>query len=304
MKSKFRTLLLALSGVGFFANPAMGAISLENGSLAVAFYQTNAAGTVVQPNTFVFDLGQASIYRENTLTGGVSVSTVNGGLVSSNISAQLQSAFGANWANDTVNPVKWMVIGSINSTGGTISGDTARTSYVSRSVTTLADGSTGVGSTIPTISSTNRGNISTAATSFFAGTNGATQTVGDNADGVQIGTSSVNSIEDFVPPVTLGLWFNQGVDFTQVFGNGLITDSSNAEGALDIYRVVHNVSGADLTSGLGTGNAVNGVGQYVGTLTIDGAGNLAIGAIPEPSSTLLLGVFGTLGLLRRKRSSK
>lgn len=304
MKSKIKIGFLALSGTALLASQAMAAVSLEPGSLAVAFYQTNAAGTVVQPNTFVFDLGQSSLFRENTLAGGVSVSTINGSLASNNIGAQLQSAFGANWANDTVNPLRWMVIGLVGPSDPLTNGDPARTTYVSRDRATLADGATGVGTTIPTISSTNRGNLSSAASGFFTATTGATQITGSNLDGVQIAASGINTIEDFMPPATLGLYFNQGVDIRQTFGMGLIADSSNAEGALDIYRVLHSTAGADLTAGLNGSDAAVGAGQFIGTLTIDGAGNLAIGAIPEPSSSLLVGMLGTLGLLRRKRSSK
>ena len=302
MKSVFKPALLLLSGAAIFASPVMAAISLEAGSLAVAFYQTNAAGTVVQPNTFVFDLGQSSIFRENTING-VSISTVNGGLASNNIGAQLQTAFGANWANDTVNPVRWMVVGLVASTDPLTSGDPARTTYLSRSRSALSDGATSVGTTIPSISQTNRGNLSTALSGFFTGTNNASQTVGTNADGVQIATSAINSVEDYMPPATLGLFFGQGVDPRQTFAAGLITDSSYAEGALDIYRVLHTATGADLTSGMSAGDAAVGAGQFVGTLLIDGSGNLSVGAIPEPSSTLLLGVLGTLGLVRRKRSA-
>ncbi len=300
MKSVFKPALLLLSGAAIFASPVMAAISLEAGSLAVAFYQTNAAGTVVQPNTFVFDLGQSSIFRENTING-VSISTVNGGLASNNIGAQLTATFGSDWANSGT--VRWMVVGVVPSTAGIINGDPARTTYISRDRAALADSATGVGTTIPAISSGNRGFLSTKIGAFFSGTDGATQTVGANADGVQIATSAINSIEDFMPPTTTGLFFDQGVDPRQTLGTGLITDSTYAEGALDIYRVLHTATGADLTSGMSAGNAAVGAGQFVGTLTLDGSGNLAIGAVPEPSSTLLLGVLGTLGLVRRKRTA-
>ncbi len=303
MKSTFKNALLACTGVALFASPAKAAISLEAGSLAIAFYQTNAAGTVNGSNTFVFDLGQSSLFRENTLTGGVSVSTVNGSLASDNIGAQLVNAFGVNWANDTTNPVRWMVVGLVGSADSTTNGDPARTTYLSRSRSSLADGATGPGTTIAAISSGNRGTLSTQIGSFFTGTNNATQTTGVNTDGVQVATNQVNSIEDFMPPTTTGLYFGQGIDIRQTFGAGLITDSSNAEGALDIYRVLHSATGADPTAGLSSGNATVGAGQFIGTLTIDGTGKLAIGAVPEPSSALLLGVLGTLGLVRRKRSA-
>jgi hypothetical protein len=195
-----------------------------------------------------------------------------------------------------------MVVGTVISTDPVTNGDPARTNYISRSRAALADGSTGVGTTIPTISSTNRGVLSNNIQGFFTGTTAAVQTTGVNADGSQIGISATNSVEDFLPPTTL-TYFGIGIDPRQMFGVGLITDSSTAEGALDIYRVLHTATGADLTAGLNGSNAVVGAGQFIGTLTLDGSGNLAIGAIPEPSSTLLLGVLGSLALVRRKRSA-
>lgn len=299
MKSLLKPAILAFSGAALFASPAMAAISLGAGDLAVAFYQVNGSG-VVQPNTFVFDLGSSSLFRENTLGGSVSVSTVNSGITSSNIGSQLVSAFGANWANDST--VRWMVVGGVGASDALTGGDPARTSYISRGRASLDAYSTGPGTTIPTISSTNRGFLGNSITGFFNGTNSASQTVGANLDGVTIGTSNVNSAEDFVPPATLGLYFGQGIDPTQTFNAGLVGDN-NIEGALDIYRFLHSTTGADLTAGQSGGNAATGTGQFIGTLTIDSSGNLAIGAIPEPSTSLLLGVLGTLGLVRRKRVS-
>lgn len=278
------------------ASPAMAAISVGSGSLAVAFYQTNSSG-VVQPNTFVFDLGSAGLFRENSLTTDVSVSTVNGGIASANIGTQLAAAFGANWANDS--SVRWMVVGTVGAIDATTNGDPARTSYISRSRSSLPAYATGPGTTIPTISSTNRGVLSNNISAFYNGINGATQTTGVNANGVQIPISSVNSVDDFF---VNGTYFGQGIDPRQTLGAGLIGDN-NIEGALDIYRFLHTTDGADLTAGLSNGDAVAGAGQFIGTLTLDSDGNLAVGAIPEPSSVLVLGVLGTLGLVRRKRST-
>lgn len=297
MKSFFKPALIALSGAALFASPAMAAISLDAGNLAVVFYQTSAEG-VVGPNTFVFNLGSSSLFRENTLSNGVSVSTVNSGLSSSNIGSQLTDSFGDGWANDST--VRWMVVGTVGSTASLTNGDPARTNYLSIGRSSLTTGATGPGTTIPTITSTNRGFLNNAISGFYNGTNGATQTVGLNPSGVQIGTSAINSVEDFLPPATSGLYFGQGIDPRQTFGSGLIGDN-NIEGALDIYRILHSTTDADLTAGLSSGNASVGAGQFIGTLTIDSAGNLAIGAIPEASSTLLVGLAGVIGLTRRNR---
>lgn len=302
MKSKYKTALLGLSGVAMFAAPAMAAISLEQGTLAVAFYQTNAGGNVATGNTFVYDLGQASLYRENTLTNGVSVSTVNSSLLSNNIGAQLQSAFGANWANDST--VRWMVVGIVGPTDSLTNGDPTRTAYLSQGRSSLADGTTGPGTTVPTFSSTSLGTLTTQLSGFFTATTAASQITGANADGVQIATSAINSVEDYMPNSdgTRLTYFGTGTDPRQTLNNGQITGST-VEGALDIYRVLYTTTNADPTSGLSTGNATVRTGQFIGTLTIDGSGNLAIGAVPEPSSTLLLSLCTLLGLSRRKRTA-
>jgi hypothetical protein len=280
MKPFLKSTFFALAGAFMTATPAMANISLGPGSLTVVFYQTNAAGTVVEPNTFVFDLGRSSLFRENTSTG-VSVSSINTGLVSNNIGPQLVDAFGENWANDTNSPVRWMVVGVVGSGDATTDGDPPRTIYFSRSRSSLADAATGPSTTIPTITSGNRGTLSTQIGAFFTGTNGATQITGTNADGVKIETTAINSIEDFMPPLTTGLYFGHGIDPRQTLGDGLITSSSSAEGALDVYRVLHNATGADLTAGASTGNAVVGAGQFIGTLTIDATGNLKVVAVPS-----------------------
>jgi hypothetical protein len=296
MKSRFKLALIALSGVALFANPAMGAISLESGSLAVAFYQV--IGGVVQNNTYTFDLGQANLYRENT-GYNVSVSTVNGGLVSSNIGADLTTAFGANWAND--GSVRWMVVGGVRSTDALVGGDPARTSYLSTAVSTIP--ASGVSTTIPSLNSGFRGTLSNRLTTFFDGVSNASQTVGANAAGAIINKSANNTVEEFLPPTTLD-YFGTGISPYQTLGLGTVGNNSSVagsyEGALDIYRFLHTSSGADLSSAYSNGDATVGNGQYIGTLLLDSAGNLSI--VPEPSSALL-GLAG-LGLcLRRRRSA-
>ncbi len=295
MKPLSPTYFAAVSGAVLLATPAMGSIALSAGSLAIAFYQVNGSN-VVQPNTYVFDMGDASLYRENTQFNNIPLTTINPALGSSNIGADLTAAFGANWASDGT--VRWMVVGGIDQSSPVTNGDPARTSYLSRARNDLT-----IGTTIASISSTNRGILSNNITSFFAGTNNATQTVGSNADGVTIDKAAINSTEDFVPPTQL-TYFGIGVDPRQVLGSGTITylPVGALEGALDIYRVLHTTAGADLTSGYSVENAVAGVGQYIGTLAIDSSGNLSM--IPEPSTSAVIGILGSLTCLaRRKRLS-
>ncbi len=284
MKPILKAAFLALAGT--VALPASAAVSLENGSLAVAFYQV-LAGNVVGPNTLVVDLGQASLYRENTAYN-VSVSTINSGLASANIGTQLSAAFGENWADSGT--VRWLVVGNVAQGTGPISGDPGRTSYYS----------VGAGNTFTTIPSGVRIQSSNQITEFFTATQDETATVG-NADAAQIPTSALGSPDEFVNPVTTGLWFQTGQDITQTLAAGTLAVGGQAfEGALDLYRVLHTTTGADLTAGLSGIDATTGTGQYIGTLTLDSSGNL--GMIPEPSSALL-GLAGSLGLcLRRRRA--
>ncbi|RYD24263.1 MAG: hypothetical protein EOP88_00785 [Verrucomicrobiaceae bacterium] len=292
MKPVIKSSLLALAGAGLLALPASAAVSLENGSLAVAFYQV-LDGNVVGNNTLVVDLGQASAFRENT-GYNVSVSTVNG-MTSSNIGDQLTGAFGANWANSGT--VRWMVVGNVAQGTGPISGDPGRTSYFSSGV-----GDFNVGSTFPTLSSANRIQASNAITGFFNGTQNETATVG-NADVTQIAISDMFSVDEYVSPTTAGTYFQVGQDITQTLGAGTIANGPNGlvfEGALDIYRVLHTTTGADLTAGYSGADALAGSPQYIGTLTLDSSGNLSV--IPEPSAALL-GLLGVLSFFHRRRSA-
>lgn len=295
MKTNLKSVLLGLAGVCFLASQARGAVTLESGSLAVAFYQV--IGGVVQPNTYIFDLGQASNYRENT-GYNVSVSTITGGPASSSIAGDLTNTFGANWANDGT--VRWMVIGNVGQTDPTVDGDPAYTSYLSRAVSTIPAG--GVSTTIPTISLGNRGFLSNNIESVFNNVSNATS--GASADGTIIGKAAPGTIDEFLPPTT-GTYFGIGVNPYQTLNAGSITNNSAAqslgliEGALDIYRVLDTTgSGADLTAGYSIGDAIVGKGQYIGTLVLSSTGNLSV--IPE-SSTALLGVASTLGLCFRRR---
>jgi len=285
MKTTIKSALLGLTGVAFFANPAMGAVSLENGSLAIAFYQST--GQTVGPNTLVFDLGQANLYRENTAYN-VSVSTVNPGIVNSNIGPALVAAFGINWA--TSGNVRWMVVGNVEQLTGPISGDPGRTSYFS----------VPVGATFPTLTSGFRIQASNEITGFFLGTQGKTATV-SNADAAIVPTTALFSVDEYVPPVAPGTWFKTGTDITQNLSLDTIDGPNNLgsfEGALDLFRILHTTTNADLTVGYTAGNAVTAIPTYIGTLALDTAGNLSI--IPEPSAALL-GAAGALGFCLRRR---
>ena len=283
MKPICRNFFLALAGITASTTAAMASNDFAEGDIGIAFYQTDAAGRVVQPNTYVVNLGQASIFRENTQSE-VAVSTINTALASSDIGSDLVNTFGADWADSGT--VRWMVVGLVSSTSATVSGDPARTCYFSRSRPSLTTGQTGAGTTIPIISSGNRGTMGTKILEFVVGTNEGiglinsnTSTSGSNLASAVLPISNSNTVDEKVPPATNGLFFGQGVDPQQTFATGAITGGAAVEGALDLYRILHSTTGADLTAGASTGNAATGAGQFIGTLTIDGAGNLKIAAV-------------------------
>lgn len=276
--------LTAFAGLTLGVMPAYAAPNLASGDIAIAFYAVD--GTVVDPNTYVLNLGPAHLYRENTLTD-VPLTQINPGLASSNIGADLQATFGPDWAESGL--VRWAVIGGVDQLSATISGDPARTGYISRARNTLATGVNGPGSTIANISSTNVAIFSTNISAFRVGTNDGIQGINDdtsqagaNANGVILPTSNKRSFEKFVPPTVLGTHFGIGPSPLQTFSSGPVAGGTTSEGALDIYRLLHTTNGADLTVGASTGNAAVGRGQFIGTITIDSSGNLrmtSIGAI-------------------------
>ncbi|NJM37627.1 MAG: PEP-CTERM sorting domain-containing protein [Akkermansiaceae bacterium] len=302
MNKTIKSSLIALAGLAVCASSA-SAVATANGDLLIGFYQLNAAGDAFEPNTYVFNLGAAATFRENTLTG-VSVSTINPGIASSNIGAELATAFGANWAES--GNVRWGVVGGLDQTTvGLVGGELQGTSYVSRAATAYQNAPSSAGPT--GVNGTSRSFLRNNIEAFRVGSNNVGTDIGNDAGALITTISSISTFEDFVPLAgssQFGIAQNILGDFTA--GN-----IDGQEGSLDIWRLVNAMSsaalassGTDLTSGLGTGNAVLQTGQFIGTLNIDGAGNLTWGAVPEPSSALLLGVLGMMGIARRNRSAK
>ncbi len=255
-----------------------------DGNIAVAFY-TVSATNVVGPNIYVVNLGPGSLYRENT-QNNVPVTTINSSLASATIGTDLSTVFGANWAN--AGTLYWAVVGGVPQLGSVTNGDPARTSYLSRARTSYSTRAVGPNSSISNVSSTNRGTLATNIEGFlFTGTNeainllnGNTSTSGSNPAGVILPKSNSRSLDEYLPPTVL-TYFGIGIDPRQILASGTIAGGAGVEGALDVYRIIHTTSGADLTAGASSGNASAGVGQFIGTLTLDGSGNLRFGANPD-----------------------
>ena len=82
MKKQSLLLCLAAAGLGCTGGPLRAAISVAPGDLVLGLFQLNSAGTGVTANTYAFNLGPASTYRE----GGVAPSVLG------NIGADLSAA--------------------------------------------------------------------------------------------------------------------------------------------------------------------------------------------------------------------
>jgi hypothetical protein len=138
-----------MAAVALSGNSADAALTIAPGDLLLGVYQVNSAGTGVTPNTYVYNLGAGSNYRE----GGV------GQGVLANIGADLTTAFGSGWSSDGT--VRAGVVGAVGSTDPLTNGDPARTVYFSQGFGTGPGDSTSV-----TLSSSQRGSASTALKSF------------------------------------------------------------------------------------------------------------------------------------------
>jgi hypothetical protein len=301
MKSLLKKTILSEFAVAFLVSTSAFAVDTFNGDLSACFYQVDSSGDV-GPNTYYFRMGPAAAYRENAQNNILISSVAGSGVINANINADLVSAFGPNWANDDT--VRWCIVGGNDqSIAGLLGGELARTSYVSRAISSFTNLGSMPTTTVPMVNGANRpfiANYIEALRMYHNGRpsliNGLPQTT-QNPNGVFAAAekNGLGSIDGFLPPFTT-TQFGVTQNVLQIFGPGLVPGSTNLEGALDIWRLVNasstaalNASGTDLTSGFGTGNAVLGTGQFCGTITLDSLGNLRVGG----TSTVVAGNYAS-----------
>ena len=267
-----------------FCGSAMGAgIQNTNGDLVIGFYQVDENG-IIGSNTYIFNLGPVSKYRENTQKN-VSVTAVNTDIADANIAADLTTAFGPEWAENGT--VRWLIVGGFGQAElGVVNGDTTPgTTYISRPVS--AFNANGPASPQPEINGGNRNYLRTGIEGFLNSNNGV-GTAGSNPRGAIIPTTSTGNLTVFINSAT-GEQFGINQELRQTFGPGVVNGTADSEGVLDLWRMIHSTSTAalnatpdvDFTSGFGTGNVVLGKGQYCGTITLDINGELKIGATAD-----------------------
>ena len=232
-------------------------ITVAPGNLLMGFYEVSAEGTGVGSNTYVLNLGPGATWRENTAT------TVSVG----NIKADLDAAFSPGWASNPL--LRVGIVGVVGPTDPLTSGDPARTVYFSQGAASFASGAT----TPVVLSSSQMGTASTQIKTFSVEMNGKPSAA--NPAGTMVATSSNNNYAAFLPPLSTTS-FGISPSPNTPFGPGTIgsAGSYQVEAALDVYRLIFSTTGADLTAGLTPGDAVVRNGQYIGTFTIDAAGNV------------------------------
>ena len=283
-KSKF-VLAIALSSA-LAASSAFGAsnFAFTDGDLILGFQASGGTGST--KNVF-FNLGSGVSARN-----GVGMGTTLG-----NIGTTLTGVYGANWY--TRSDVWFGVLGNLNigspvSTNPTynapVAGDPSRTWYVSRAASTAGSAALiGAG----TYASSSLG----TAASNFSGLEAFLPNLTAQADGTAILDQSANPTEwnnswTKWNPIVGGA---QGASLS-VFTGGVQQTFGQAGSAtfIDLQRVLASNTGANPTGTVGGGT-------YEASYSISNTG--AITMVPEPSSTLLVGVAG-LGLaLRRRRKA-
>ncbi len=293
---------------GVIIAPAEAQNSFHAPSDLVLTFQ-NPGGLVGSSQTVTVALGNVSTMFRDAVDG--SVFSPNAANIT-NLGTVLQSTFG-----DTANGVFWydqpsLWMGAIGFRGTSPTAtqlldlDPQQTIYFTK----LREG-------VGTVGFANSPTPTTIANSG-SGITSAMQQVKEQIE--QFGTAAVfvqgtgTSFIDDQNPFTGGNpAFGQSTAYAFIGGGvqdnfaagpyGVFGTAGSVEMALDLYRIQNR---NDITPPNGTGTQYGlgqpiGQGEYLGTITLNQAGQVAFSAnVPEPSAAVLLGV-ATLGLISRRR---
>ena len=248
--------LLAAATLASAVSSAPAALTVAVGDLLAGFYAVeedlsdpDAPLFVVLPNTYIYNLGPASKFREQTTPQ-----------VIANIGADLTTTFGNTWPIS--GGVRWGIIGTVAQSDPLTLGDPNRTNYYSQS-----NGGIPKSSSTFSLGSSERGGLANGIKAVSVASDGAITLAGG---GARILVSTANDYSEKQPPT---------MDILDYFGIGQSPNTQLTMGAggiagLDIYRIINSISGADLTAAQSIGNAVVGTGQYIGSFQLTGAGEL------------------------------
>jgi hypothetical protein len=235
-------------------------ITVSPGNLLLSFYQVTEPPTGVEGNTFVYNLGASSTWRDTTASE----------VLIANLDADLTTAFGnADWKED--GRIRMLAVGVVSVDDTPVGGDPLRTVYFSQAKQSFMP------YTQPTWrwqSSTLRATISLQASQFTTAMNNQPRD-GAILNGAFVSTAITNDVTEKVPPFN-NTSFGASQTPNTSFGAGTIGSGGSyaVEAALDVFRILNNTGGATLTSNKTTGNAVVGTPQFIGTFTIASNGDL------------------------------
>ncbi len=301
MKKSLKVLSLAVLAVGGLGvAPAMAQNpNFTPGDLIMGFRATGGIGST---STILADLGDtATVYRDAT---GSITNILNLGTVLSN-------TFGTGAGN----AIEWyertdLLFGlagtwsNSNPPSSLQNGDPESTLYISKSRTAVGANEFLKNSTI---NAPSLGNTSAAANAMIS-MQQVLETQYSNGTEV-IPTSLANTWDEYNPMTgatqntAWGGAFTGGIQQAFSVGNRGTYSVGIAEGALDLYRVSLAENG-DVPGGYVSSTA-NRAGEFQGTIVIAQSGAVSFNAasVPEPTSAMLLGITGLVGVIARRRRS-
>jgi hypothetical protein len=222
-----------------------------------------------------------------------------------NIGTLMTNTFGANWASETT---LYGGLGGVWGTSGSLStalqnGDPNRTIYTSqkRDATGTVGSQQSAGYTVTT-----DGGMSTMANSITTQNGLFENSTMLQADAIAIEAAQLTANVPGQNPVGGNGW-NGGIPAPGVqqggsAGNfGTFGPVANVEFMWDIYRIQAK---DDISGQYGQGDGIR-QSLYLGTMTLDNAGNVSFVTIPEPSTVALAGIGAVaLGMFIRRRKNQ
>lgn len=291
-QSKLRVLALAVGSLAISALSANAANSFHAASDLVLTFQ-NPGGATGSTQTVTVALGNVStVFRD-----GGTFTTIN-------IASTLSSTFGPNWFDATT---LWVGAAGFRGTSASstqlLDSDPHQTIYISKARTTVGT----------------EGQANTAISNLGLGTgtgivNGINAVKGrieaDGTTAIFVEGTSTSFIDDQNPFSSPGV---QNAAYTDVaggvqgnfgagnLGTNVLGATGTVELALDLYRFQTRSDLADPT-----GFNQTNVGQFLGTITINQAGDVNFSAVPEPSTYAMFGLAAVVigFVIKRRRAAQ
>lgn len=273
--TKIKAILAASAAGAIFsmASASAAVVDYAYGDLLIGFTAASGQGS----NQIVMvSLGSATALRDATSSD----------FSLTNIGSELSLTFGTNWYERT--DLYWGAIGVYNTSpeGDSYLGDPDGTIYASRSRTSIATKSTAWN---PSGEQQALSQIGPMQANF------ASQTASETNSSAAVFNTNNNSWDKYNPPdvnanISFQIFSSTGLGIEQKFGTGAYGSffGNEVEGALDLYRVLYNTSGA---------------ASYEGTIVINSTGDIGFSPVPEPSTYALIAIgLGAVLFFRRRRT--